>query len=408
MRFVGLFAIAACTATPLDQRSTVVVKEGSEPRAGATVITHRANGEVIDKAITDAQGRAELRTEVGAHVTAYLRRTPPGPADAPPYPPSASLAVTTMAPESGTELVLSGPVFNPTPTAGTLTISSSHPLVADYQIELGCTRAYVHRLPVTIEIPIACLGTDTNLDVLIRAWAPQPDRNGVYPALGYSAARVAMANGVAELDAAVWDTTTGTIPVDLVGVDPNMGIALRSDGLEFDGGLLKGTSGRASIEIPHGFAFDGITVRSWLYSNGLSGVQMGSMIRDVVGAPSAVHIEAGDFLNAVVPVGGPSRDSTTPSLHWSSTGVDADAVYINSDLGGVGWIVVMPPEAGETTLPEFQLDKFGFRTGGSATYYDATDLHGFSEFVAQGLHFEVTLPMRGRLIIPPSGELRFQ
>jgi hypothetical protein len=361
---------------------------------------------VIDRAVTDELGRATLHTEIGAHVTAYLRRTPPGPGDAPPRPPSPSLAVTTLAPEPGSEIVLTGAAFHPTPSAGTLTISSSRPLIARwYDIEVGCTRTTVDRLPITIEIPTACLGTDTNLDVLIQAWGRNVDGN--YQILGYSGSRLAMSTGVASFDVTDWETTSMIVPLELVGVDPGVRVSLRSDGLEFDDDLANSSTGRAPIDIPRGFPLDGITVRAYLHSEGSLGLQIGTMIRDVVGVPSVVHIDATDFLTALPVVGGPPRLSKIPFVEWSAAPVDADAIYINSDLGAVGWIVVMPPSAGETTLPEFELDQFGFHSGGRASYYDASQLHGFSEFVAQGLHFEVTLPLAGRLVIPPAGELRF-
>ena len=103
------------------------------------------------------------------------------------------------------------------------------PALADatyYDVTLGCVTVRVVSLPASINVSACNLGTDTNLDVLVRG---SHDTN----LDGYAAGRVLMNGGVATFNIAEWSTTRPMVPVTLDGVAPTLKWTQYADTLPF-------------------------------------------------------------------------------------------------------------------------------------------------------------------------------
>src|SRR5690349_18145221 len=69
MRPIAWVLVAACSGAGSGPTTSVVVMAGTQPAAGATVLSHRADGSGIDGVSADALGHAELATEPDALIS---------------------------------------------------------------------------------------------------------------------------------------------------------------------------------------------------------------------------------------------------------------------------------------------------------------------------------------------------
>src|SRR6185503_4443065 len=115
--------------------------------AGATVLSQRVDGTIIDDETADATGHAEVQIEPGAFVTAIF------PALLDPLPTSISL-VTVPITSDGSELVIHGPphVLVPIVVAGLTVDGPALPGATQYTIDLGCTTQTAASLPAVVDV----------------------------------------------------------------------------------------------------------------------------------------------------------------------------------------------------------------------------------------------------------------
>ena len=206
--------LVACGTSRDGPHAIVIAEAGDAPEPGASVVTHRADGSVIDSALPDATGRAAVGVEPGAFVSVVF--------------PSGAIVTTVAPPEAGGALVVHGPVPDAPPVvAGALRVAPSAAIAADdFETDLGCTTTHVAALPVVIDINARCFGTDARLDVLVRAFHAGQ-------LAGYVATRIEPVDGVAEFDPGAWQTTVPNVPVMLAGVAPALDWVALADGLPF-------------------------------------------------------------------------------------------------------------------------------------------------------------------------------
>jgi hypothetical protein len=322
---VALVAIAGCrTDDHPASKITVHALAGDAAASGATIITHRATGEVIDVLAADAVGDATLGSEDAALVTLVM-------SDA-----GQPLAViTTPAPPADGELTVHGPPridHAPPVPAGQLVIQPTSSLAADhYVVELGCVQLQLASLAQPIEVAGSCLGSDTYLDVLVHAYAGAT-------LLGYLAGHVQL-DQVAMLTGD-WQTTATAVPITLDSVTPTLAWTLWADGLPFSSGPITNPA-----PLWNGLAIDAATVRA--------AVAAQVTTREVPTAPTALAFGPADFLPPVMPA--PTLDATTLAASWTSANPGADVLDLHAmwTVSGtaITWDAVLPPDAIEITLP---------------------------------------------------------
>ena len=205
MRIVAAcLVLVACGSSRSLPRVAVIAESGDAPEPRASVVSHTADGTVIDRETPDATGVARVEIEPGALITVVFPSTP-------------QQIVTTLAPAAGAEIVVHGPApVIPQTGVGALGIMPAMPLDAagGFDIALGCVTIHVATLPTTVDVNGACLGSDLYLDVLIRGY----DAN--QQLVGYAAGHVMIEGDVAEFDPPMWATTGTSVPIALTGVAP--------------------------------------------------------------------------------------------------------------------------------------------------------------------------------------------
>jgi hypothetical protein len=395
VRFALLALLAACgghSASGPTQGVTALAGPVAA-EAGATVMSQRVDGAILDVETADATGHANVQIEPGAFVTVVF------PALLDPLPTSIEMVTAPIA-SDGSELVIHGPAHALVPiiVAG-LTVTGP-PLAgaAQYTIDLGCNTQTSTSLPAVVGVIAPCEGTDTNLDVLVRAF----DAN--HTLLGYSAGRVPIGtdqagNAIAELDVASWQTTGVTVPVTQTDTTANVALDLVADTLAFDTPPISDTA----------VVWNGLVVDS--------SVVTATMDQQVTtqyapGTPAAIAIGANDFLGNLAP--GLSGDRTTLAFNWASLdesavgGADAfdlDVTWTNTVT--VTWDAVLPIDATQIAFP--QLDSTTQQAipppGGSPiavdfAAIDSSDLTDFDALEAAGIFANgsiVPTPMTGEI-----------
>ena len=403
-RLAGAAWLAACSgSSPSGPTAVVIAMAGDRAAGGATVISHRADGTRLDETSADAVGHAELRVEPGALVSVVFA------ASASPASPAAPASiVTTLAPETG-ELVIHGPPVPRVPAiVGGLAITAP-PLAADlgYDIGLGCATIAVPTLPTTVEVAAACLGSDTQLDVLVRGYQAAAD--GLPPVvIGYAAARVPLVDGLAHLDLAAWQTATLAVPTVLDGVAPGLTLVTWADGLPFPAPAI---TDHAALWTD--LAVDSTTLTATLGFPGLAQVTR----VEGVGLLAGVALGPADFvpqLEATLAL----ADRATLAVAWSATGAAgaaADALVVRlawSELTPVIWEVVLPPTADHVTFPQLDGGPFALPTSATTVIdarlqaLDSSALAGFTELLAVGLDATSTTGASPIVPRPLPGEVR--
>jgi hypothetical protein len=388
MRAALLVAAAACADRSGGGGAKVTVHTGAP---NATVLSHRAGGAAIDEEQAGALGDAVVTTEDGALISIA-------------YPAGAMqplAVVTAPAPAAAGELTVTGPALidTPPPLVGTLAIEPAGSTTADhYDVELGCVIRHVTDLTQPIFLPAPCLGSDTNVDVLVHAYAGTA-------AVGYLAGRAPFADGGAIL-AATWHTTTTPVPITLTGVTPTLDWVLTSDGLPFDAQPIAGTA-----PLWTDLVVDAAIVHATQGAAPLA--QIATLA--ISGAPTAIAFGSGDFLAPIAQT--LALDASTGlALTWSAADPGADALDLHLTWTvasrPVAWDAVLPPDATSAAFPAFDSSLAATLAPPDATpaavlrYVDGPATGSFADVVAAGLVVDQAVSPSTIVALPASGELR--
>jgi hypothetical protein len=393
MRVVPALVIAAaCGRSPhgAGQLVDVYAFAGDQPQAGATVIAHDASGAALDTVMTDAVGHAQPAIEDGALITVVFSDV------------TNIALVTALSPAAGSELDIHGPppAGAPPTVAGALDVAPMMTVAADhYILELGCTVSQLTALPASIDVNSRCLGSDSNLDILLLAY--QNDQ-----VVGYAAGRVDLSSGAATFAPAQWSTTTTPVPITLDGVAPLLDWVLLVDGLPFGAQAI---SGSAPL-------WNGLPVTAAIVHAGITTPTTAQVTtRYIAGAPIAIDFAASDFLPPI-DVSLVLDTSHGMQLSWTPAPIDADAVDVHLawTVGGnhVAWDVVLPPDGSDAAFPETAPDLGQLVGLPDATpsallrYVQAATPAGWDSLVANGLYVASATGPSTIAPPPPSGELR--
>ena len=390
-----LVLVAACAACASRGSAggpavDIVALAGGAGDPSATVIAHRANGQVLDEQMPDAVGHAQVHVENGGWITVVFPRK------------AQTSVVTTLAPAAGGELDIYGPDPDPGPpvVAGTLVVMPGQDAGADdYELDLGCLTLHVPSFAQPIDLNALCFGSDTNLDLLIRA-----TRAGA--PVGYAAGRLPLVDGTVQFQPPQWDTTTGSVPITLDGVQPALDWVLYSDGLPFAPQPISGTA-----PIWTGLQTDGATVHAAI----ASGATVQATTREISGPPLSIAFAAADFLPPIAPSlaldPGPGV-----SLHWAASSTTADVLDLRLTWQVAGhavvWDAVLPPDATSAILPAGDggaADALGPPDAMPAAllrYIDGPAANGFADVAAAGLHVEDPVQPATIVARPADAELR--
>lgn len=360
-----LVVVGAACGSPHPPTTIVSALAGEQPEPGATVISSHPDGTVVDQVTADGVGRAEL-TSAELITVVFVR--------------AATTAIVTTPPLPTGELAVHGPPRDPAPgvIVGALAVAPQAPLAADhYDLELGCTTVTVTALPVSLDVAARCLGSDVNLDVLVRGYAGAQ-------LVGYAAGRVPLVDGAAMFAPASWQTTGPTVPIALDGVAPALDWILWVDHLAFDAHPL-GDHG----QLWTGLAVDAAAVHAVLATQ--------TTTRELPSAPTALAFAAADFLPPVAP-GLAIVDPTKLAVGWTAVDPGADALDLHVEWAATTWDAVLPPDADRVTFPAFTMP--GAISVASLSYVDSSEVVGFAALAAGGVYAGTAAPL------PRDGELR--
>lgn len=349
----------------------VVARRDNAPAVAATVIAHRVDGTRLAATVTDADGRATIVVEPDALISVAFAAG------------HAVTVVTTAQPPAGVDLVVRGPRDVSEPVAiGSLQIEPVQPLAADYfDVALGCARTVVGSMPAVVDVPRACLGSDTMLDVLVIGYRLVGED---VPAqtVGYAAGRVELVNGTARIAFPAWETTQPIVRIEQNGTDAWFEVTSWVDGLPFTSAAFPDHG-----DVWSNLAADRTTVRGRIIDPTRARVTD----KALAGVPTTVAFTADDFLREI-PQLVTLRDRARLVLAWQPLAIAADAVNIRVDwtagVQTVTWDVALPPDAIGVTFPRFP-EAFPMPRGGalSATlsYIDTSELDGWASVAAAGI-----------------------
>ena len=375
---VGLAACSGGSHGKVDVVNVYAFVGATDPAQGATVLAHDALGKPFQAVDADASGFASIQIVPGGTITVVF------PGEPTIMTPQISL-ITVPAPAPDSELDVHGPPILTASAAGVLLVQPMTTIAADhYIIELGCTTSTVTQLPASITVSTLCLSKDGNLDLLVRA-----ESNG--QPVGYFADRVPIVDGFAMSTPASWQTVPPTIAV-VASVPAQLDWALLADGLVFGD-----TTVTAAAPVYTGLVATG--------SRLVASQQGATTTRWTSSVPIQVNVDAGDFLPAITDsLAGDGRHYT-----WTPQTFSADAIDLHfewmPDTRQITWDAILPPDAGETYVPDLGGGDLGTVVGFSnppATlrYLDAATPGGFDALVANGVYVGTIAPR------PIDGELR--
>jgi len=423
-----VIALAAGCGSRGAPSSHVIVNAfgGDRAEPGALVIAHSPDGQLIDEAAADAVGRAEVGVDADSLVSVVFPGTITN------ITPVISV-ITTMPPADGSELSIHGPNHSSAPPliVGVLTVDAPNLNTATYfDVRLGCTTVRVTKLPATVDVSGCNMGSDQNLDVLVRGYhdlggdppAPQLD--------GYGAGRVPMVNGVASFTVPSWETGGTAVAVTLDGVTPYLDWVMHVDGLDF-------ISEPVATQ-PHlytGLVVDATSITATVPAE--NGARITT--REVTGAPASLAFATADFLPTLT--SRPTIVSTSPAtISWAATDIAADALNLHatwdvtaavspagrSESGQhsgdvvppgphrVVWDAVLPPSAAGVTLPVLG-DDIGAAIEPAQGIVaidvllraiDGSAQEGFAGVLAAGIRAEETIQASTIVPRPVDGEVR--
>jgi hypothetical protein len=402
--------LAACRESGPAHHVIVNTFAGDRAEPGVTVVSHSPDGDVVDMTVADPTGRAAIGIDDDSLVSAIY------PAEIVKVTPVISV-ITTVAPTDGSELAFHGPRSDKTPPliVGVLQLDGRNLNSADYfNVTLGCVTVRVDNLPAIIDVSSCNMGSDQNLDVLVRGYH---DVNGVPQLDGYGAGRATMVNGAAMLNVQSWSTTGTAVAVTQTGVQAALSWTMRVDGLDFLSEPMGATP----------FAYTGLMVDT-TFVDALVPAPHGGRVttRPFMGTPTAIALSDADFLPTLEPV--PVAPTIEPAtIQWEPTTIGADALHVHVAWAAgvkvqgivppgphlVVWDAVLPTDATSVTLPKLDGDlKMAVAPPNIAPAdvmlraIDSSAVDGFAAVVAAGIRVEETTHPSPILEAPDGGQVR--
>jgi hypothetical protein len=339
---------------------------------GAVVVATGVDGSPIDRQLTDGTGYVTLNYAPGALVTIFYVRQ------------NGTQLVTTPA-LANDILYVRGPLPDAAPIiAGVVEVDAPAITADDIEIDLGCTTVAATTFPKDVDILATCFGTDSNIDVLIRATTA-----GVITS--YSAQRVPIVAEVGMMEISAWDTQPTLIPIA-----SDAGAAIAID------------------EVADGFVFAAPTTAPGAIWNGLSSDEtrihatLGTSFSTqyTPGLPTAISFAATDFL----PPTTTALAQSQTAFSWPVFGVgDLTHLHAAWTAGSthVTWDVVLDPSATAVTFPVLDsdlVDQVGSPVNAATSLHavDGPDTTSFADVQAAGLWMT-----DGSIVTPvTSGEIR--
>ncbi|MEO6777200.1 MAG: hypothetical protein ABI467_30005 [Kofleriaceae bacterium] len=328
----GFGALVGCGGGATGPTTDVQLLAGEIPvEPGATVISHTLEGDVLDQQVTDGAGHAQLRYQTGALVTAVFSRA------------AGYHVITTPALATG-ELEIHGPPPDQAPILSNSLVITAPAIDADaITVDMGCTTATVDGFPKTLDVPAQCLGSDPNLDVLVRATIGDD-------VVGYFAARVPSdQDGVGMLDIPAWNTTFTTIPV----TQNDLGATIELD--EVSDGFVFATPGATELANTWtGLVADTSRVRAQVGPP----IAAQTTTQFTAGLPASIAFTTEDFLPAAT-TSVALRDRAKLAFGWTALAVgdvtNFHASWTPAALP-ITWDVVLAPDADHIAFPQLDPD----------------------------------------------------
>jgi hypothetical protein len=369
VRWLYAFVIlAACRSGNSDGPSIDVFALAGEvqPEAGALVLATNVDGAPIDQQTTAGDGHAAVEYEAGELVTIEFVRT------------SVTQLITTPAPATGM-LAIHGPIADRAPIiAGALAITAP-PITADtFVIDLGCTHIVLTSLPATVNILATCFGTDSKIDVLVRALQ---DGNLV----AYSGARVPVVDEVGMLDISDWTMLSDTsIPIAQNDVSATITLDEVADGFVFPS--IMGT------EVWTGLVSDQTRVHAVAANT--------TTTQFTAGLPTSIAFAATDFLPAATS----HLTRAQSTFSWPAFGV-GDLINLHAVWAAYTWDTVLPPDAATISFPDPNIAMPADGVMTSLRAIDGPDTASFDEVQAAGIRIQG--PTDATIVPPPTaGEVK--
>jgi hypothetical protein len=389
----------------------VLAFAGKLPEPGVTVVSHTVDGDVIEQVIADAVGHAQVGVDDDSLVSVVF----PGAISE--ITPIVSV-VTTAAPADGIELSVYGPSRSGPPplVVGALELDGPNLSGAKYfDVDVGCATVRVTQLPEFIDIGACSMGSDQELDVLVRAYH---DVGGDPPAPvfdGYAAGRARMADGHAVFDLPAWQTTGAPITLALSDVQPILSWTLYADGVPFGEGQLA----------PSPFAYANLAVDRTQITAVLPAIGA-ARYTDLftTGVPQQIALSETDFL-AGLDLSTEIASTSPLAMRWdaASSGVDAINLHVTWQPAHAGvvplshrviWDAVLPPDATSASLPRLDGDLGATLAGADALnqvdvllrHIDSAELADFAALQAAGIHAEETIQASTIVPRPAAGNVR--
>ncbi len=378
LALVALFAGCSNAPAPPTTTATVIAIGGEAPEGGVTVVSHDADGSILDQQTADATGTATIGVIDGSLITVVF----PGQL----VPETTTLSViTTLAPAAGATITIHGPADpNVAVVAGALTVApmTSIPAAA-YAIELGCNAIATTTMPDTVTVIAPCEGTDTIVDALVLAY----DASTPQQVIGYVAGEADLSSGDGMLAPATWSTTGTEIPVTLTGVTPTLDWAQLVDGLPYGQGPLGVT----------GMLYDGLAVDAAVVH-----ATVGNVVTtlDIAGAPTAINFSTTDFPLPAITPSLALGDLTTLALTWTAPTFAAAASDVQlawqGPMQNIVWDIVLPTDITAVAFPQISTDAGSLFTAPSdpsmltanQTIVSSTDVADYGSLASAGLYVE--------------------
>jgi hypothetical protein len=397
VRLVVLGSLAAlvigCRSSTTGPTQGVTALAGSiVAEAGATILSHRADGTILDDQTADATGHADVQIEPGAYVSAIF------PALIAPLPTTISI-VTAPITSDDSELVIHGPPHATVPlvVAGLTVTGPALAGATSFTVDLGCNTQTEPSLPAIVDVIAPCEGTDTNIDILVQGF------DDTQTMLGYAAAREPIGqdqagNAIADLAVASWMTTGIMVPVTQTGTTATVELDLISDTLPFPTPAITDQA----------LVWNGLVVDSSVVS-----ATMGDQVATqyALGSPTAIAIGTTDFMGEISPAAlqlDTTLDATWPAL--AITGPDAIALQLTwMTTSTIFWDAVLAPDTTQIAFPQLDpttqqvisLPTDPTTITGQLSAIDSSDLGDFDDLEAAGIFASSTI-----VPTPATGEIR--
>ncbi len=227
--------------------ATLTVRGMGNPVPGLTVVWNDPTGAVQTQEVTDNAGVASETIMIGSSVTLFV--TMPGGGI------TGYITISFLAIEPGDNLVWDfDEPTSATATTATITLPGAQATATSYTVSAGCTEVQTATptQPVTLVIPMRCLGSNQSFDIVAVA----NDTNGA--PVGYDHANTTVTGAATAVTLDAWQTTYQPLtysltnpPADATGVGVEN--HFRIDGVHFDGPRAGGGFAGGSATIASGY-----------------------------------------------------------------------------------------------------------------------------------------------------------